>query len=143
MLSKETELRLDHMVTDDKIGDEISARLISSTPASGPAAQAVLDLLDISDKTQKSIEERLFTGLAGDGNGANGKEISKKITKMVTVLQAKAAASGLAAAQADMGSELMSDSAFESLVHGLADRSAAKEFRSAYDAMVAAVQAIV
>ena len=82
MLSSSTEFRLDHMVTDDKIGDEISARLISTTPANAGAAQAVLDLLDISKKTQKSIEERLFTGLAGDGNWASGKEISKKIEEI-------------------------------------------------------------
>lgn len=90
MLSKDTEFRLDHAVTDDKVGDEISARLISTTPASPAAAQAVLDILDTSPKMVASIAERLFVGLAGDDNGAAGRELAKKINGMVDVLKAKA-----------------------------------------------------
>ena len=88
MLSKDTEFRLDHAVTDEKIGDEISARLISSTPADAAEAQAILDILDVSKN--KEISSRLFTALSGDGNGAAGKEIAQKINGMVAVLEAQA-----------------------------------------------------
>ncbi len=92
-LSTSTEFRLDHAVTDDQIGDEIAARVeVSSTPGDEAAAQAILDLLDSSKNA--SIAERLFTALAGDGNGASGKELAKKINGMVAVLEAKAAGVG-------------------------------------------------
>jgi len=90
MLSQDAAYRLDHAVTDDKVGDEIAARLISSTPANPAAAQAILDILDSSDKMNASIAERLYNGLAGDAEGRAGRELSKKINGMVAVLQAKA-----------------------------------------------------
>lgn len=227
MLSQDTSYRLDHAVTDDKVGDEIAARLISATPADSAAAQAVLDILDISAKMQKSIDERLFTALAGDANGRAGKELAKKINGMVAVLQAKADGSEIAAeaaqfqgqvagmttdvtidadvagaagnitltadsitdidglivvwnlanpanevtlsagdgsqiptanivlsggsnasdgnlapAKAAMGSDLMSNDTYDCLKHALGDKAAADEFKAAYNAMIAAVQAI-
>lgn len=97
MLSNDTAYRLDHAVTDDKVGDEIAARLISTTPANPAAAQAVLDILDTSDKMNAQIAERLFTALAGDANGRAGREIAKKINGMVAVLRAKADGNEVAA----------------------------------------------
>lgn len=143
MLSQDTANRLDHAVTDDKVGDEIAARLISATPADAAAAQAILDLLDKSEKMNKSIEERLYTGLAGDNNGAAGKELAKKINGMVAIIQAQADEADPAEAQAAMGDEYMSDSAYDCLKHALGSESAAQEMRSAYNAMIDAVQAIV
>jgi len=88
-LSNDTEFRLDHAVTDDKISDEIAARVeVSSTPSNESEAQAILDLLDSSRNS--AVAERLFTALAGDGDGAAGKELSRKINGMTAVLQAKA-----------------------------------------------------
>lgn len=97
MLSKDTAYRLDHAVTDDKVGDEIAARLISSTPANASEAQDILDILDTSKKMNDSIAERLFTALAGDANGRAGKELARKINGMVVVLQAKADGNEVAA----------------------------------------------
>jgi hypothetical protein len=90
MLSKDTLFRLEHAVTDSKVGDEIAARLISATPGSPSAAQAVLNILDPSSKMNAQIAERLFVGLAGDANGRAGKELAKKINGMVAVLKAQA-----------------------------------------------------
>lgn len=91
MLSKDTQYRLDHAVTEDKVGDEIAARVaVTSTPATANDAQDILDLLDTSEKMNKAIAERLFVGLSGDGNGAAGRELAKKINGMIAVLQAKA-----------------------------------------------------
>jgi len=224
-LSKDTEFRLDHAVTDDKIGDEIAARVeATSTPATANDAQAILALLDSS--RNDAVAERLFVGLAGDKNGAAGKEMSKKINGMIAVLEAKAngdetaavasqftgqvagmttnvtidadvagiagditlvqdgsdidalitawnganigntvtlslgdgsqiptanivlagGADGIdtdiATAQAEMGSEEMSESTRNALEHALTDKAAANEFKASYDAMVAAMQAI-
>lgn len=226
MLSKDTEFRLDHAVTDDKLGDEISARLISVTPADASAAQAVLDLLD--ETKNKAIEERLVIACAGDRQGAAGKELAKKINGMIAVLKAQANGDDVAAeaaqfegqvagmttdvtidadvagsagnitltadsvtdidgliaahnlagdpdeqvtlsagdgsqvptaditlsggsdssdndvapAKAAMGAEPMSESTRYALEHALTSKAAADEFKAAYDAMVAAVNAI-
>lgn len=86
-LSKDLEFRLDHAVTDDKIGDEIAARVeVTSTPATANAAQAILDILE--ESRNAAITERLTVGLAGDGS--QGRELAKKINGMVAVLKAKA-----------------------------------------------------
>lgn len=144
MLSKDTAYRLDHAVTDEKVSDEIAARLISQTPADPSEAQAVLDILDSSEKMTMDIAERLYVGLAGDADGRAGKELAKKINGMVKVLKAQANndAIALASALGAMGSEHMSKDTFECLVHALTDRAAAEEFKAAYDSMVDAVQAI-
>ena len=87
MLSKDTEFRLDHAVTDEKIGEEIAARVeVSSTPADKAAAQAILNVLD--ESKSDSIDERMKVALAGDGS--KGEEIAKKVNGMVEVLKAKA-----------------------------------------------------
>jgi hypothetical protein len=155
MLSKDTEFRLDLAMTDDKVGGEIAARVeVTSAPVDAAAAQAILDILD-RDK-EASIEERLFVGLAGDGNGSSGKELSKKIVKMADVLEKfialdslppldpgiPAAQAALDKAKTDMGAEEMSESARYSLEHSLTSKDAADEFKTSYDAMVAAIQSL-
>lgn len=95
MLTKDTLFRLEHAVTDEKIADEIAARLISETPATPAEAQDILDLLD--QKKSKSIEERLVVALAGDRQGAAGKELAKKLNAMIDVLKAKANGDEIAA----------------------------------------------
>jgi hypothetical protein len=143
MLKKDTEFRLDHAMTDVKVGDQVSARLISVTPANAAAAAAVLKLLDRSAKMKASIAERLIIGMAGDAAGKAGKEMGKKINGMVDVLAAQAASASLVASKAAMGSDHMSNATFECLVHSLASRSAAIEFKAAYNKMIDVVQAIV
>lgn len=141
MLTKDTELRLDHAVTDDKIGDEIAARVeVSSSPATTAAADAVLALLDASKDAD--LTERLFVGLAGDGR--QGKEISDKLKLMIPVLEARSAnvPADIIAAKAAMGSESMSEDTRFHLEHALGSKAAADEFKASYDAMVAAIQAI-
>lgn len=99
-LSNDTEFRLDHAVTDEKIGEEIAARVeVSSTPADDTAAQAILDILDPAKNAD--IAERLFVALAGDGNGAAGRELAQKINGMIAVLQAKADGTEIAAVAAE------------------------------------------
>jgi hypothetical protein len=89
MLTKDTEFRLAHAVTDADVADEIAARLdVSVAPATEQDAQAILALLDQS--RSKSIEERLIIALAGDDRGAAGRELAKKINGMIAVLKAKA-----------------------------------------------------
>ena len=98
MLSKDTDFRLTHAVTDEKIADEIGARLIDTTPANESAAQSVLALLD--KKQNKSIEERLKIALAGDRAGAAGAELAKKLNGMVAVIEALADGKEIAAVAA-------------------------------------------
>lgn len=141
MLALDTEFRLDHAVTDDKIGDEIAARVeVSSSPATTAQADAVLALLDKS--FDAAIEERLFVALAGDGS--QGNEISKKLKLMIPVLEARSAnvPADIITAKAAMGSEPMSEDARFHLEHALGSKAAADEFKASYDAMVAAIQAI-
>jgi len=117
MLNRDTEFRLDHAVTDDKIGDEIAARVeVSSTPADDTEAQAILDLLDPS--LNSAIEERLVGGLAGDDRGAAGRELAQKINGMVSVLQAKANGTEIAAEAAEAVLDLTADITLTSAAAG-------------------------
>ena len=141
MLSKDTEFRLDHAVTDERTGDEIAARVeVNSSPATTAAADAVLALLD--KDLSASVAERLTVGLAGDGR--QGRELAKKINGMIAVLEARSAnvPADIVAAKAAMGDEEMSEDARFHLEHALGSKAAADEFKASYDAMVAAIQAI-
>lgn len=120
MLSQDTAFRLDHAVTDDKVGDEIAARLIDTTPANAAAAQAILDILDLSDKMEAQIAERLFVGLAGDANGRAGRELAQKINGMVSVLQAKANGNEIPAVAATASLNLTTDIILTSVAVGAA-----------------------
>jgi len=140
-LSKDTEFRIDHAVTDDKVGDEIAARMeVSSSPATTAEADAILALLDKSQDA--AIEERMTVALAGDGK--EGREISKKMRLMIPVLEARSAnePADIVAAKAAMGSEPMSENARYHLEHALGSKAAADEAKASYDAMVAAIQAV-
>jgi hypothetical protein len=118
-LSQDTEFRIDHAVTDDKIGDEIAARIeVSSTPADDTEAQAILNLLNSSRNA--AILERLFVALAGDNDGAAGKELAKKINGMVAVLQAKADGTEIAAVAATATLDLTTDIVLTSVAAGAA-----------------------
>ena len=82
--------------------------------------------------------------------------LSKKIVKMADVLEKfialdslppldpgiPAAQAALDEAKADMGAEEMSESARYSLEHSLTSKDAADEFKTSYDAMVAAIQSL-
>ncbi len=92
-MMSDTKFRLAHAVTDTDVAEEISKRLISDTPADAEEAQDILDSLDLSDEMAQAIAERLTTALAGDKQGAAGKELAHKINAMVDVLKAKASAS--------------------------------------------------
>lgn len=103
MLSKDLVFRLTHAVTDEKIADEIAARLeVSATPANPSEAQDVLDLLD--ESRSRAVEERLIIGLAGDGS--QGLELAKKINLMVEVLKAKADGDEISAVAASFSGQV-------------------------------------
>lgn len=141
MLSKDTEFRLEHAVTDRGLDDEIAARVeISSSPLNTAQANAVLAIIDSS--LNASIEERMRVALAGDGS--QGDEISAKLNGLIAVLEARSAnaPADIIAAKAAMGSEPMSEDARFHLEHALGSKAAADEFKASYDAMVAAIQAI-
>ena len=120
MLSQDTSFRLDHAVTDERVGDEIAARLISDTPANASEAQDILDVLDVSSKMAASIAERLYEGLAGDAEGRAGRELARKINGMVTVLQAQADGLEIPAAAAVATLDLTADITLTSVASGAA-----------------------
>lgn len=121
MLTKNAESRLDHAIAEDQLGDEVAARLVvDSTPADAAAATAILQLLD--SKKNSEIAEWLTVGLAGDGDGESGKEISKKLNGMVSVLQAKANGTEIAAVAATATWNLTTDIILTSAAAG-ADRN--------------------
>jgi len=155
MLSKDLDLRLTYAVTDEKIADEIGARLIDTAPADEAEALAILALLNSS--YDSAIEERMIIALAGDGAGAAGREVANKINGLMAVLEKfaeldalppadpeepeteeaiEAAEAALASAKmaANAGVK-MSASTKYSLIHALADEKAALEFEEAYNAM--------
>jgi hypothetical protein len=90
MISNDTLKRLIHAVTDSSVGNEIANRLAVVTPADAAAAQVALNSLNLSAKMKSEIEIRLFHALAGDDNGAAGKELAYKLINMIYVLQAQA-----------------------------------------------------
>lgn len=67
MLSKKTEIFLDMVVNDDKIGDEVSARLIDTVPTNKFQADAILRILDVDSNMDKELFDRLSHGFPGDG----------------------------------------------------------------------------
>lgn len=87
MLSPNTKIRLVHAVASQAVADQIENTLkTSSTPATPEEAQAILAKLN---KVMNSeVKERLFSALAGDGNGRAGKELSRKVVGAKNVLQA-------------------------------------------------------
>lgn len=141
MIKVETQFRLEHALTSSQAADEMTLRLMVGTTPTTPAQAA--EILALLDPTKDALlSERLFVGLAGDGNGAAGREMAQKMTGMIAVLQARAADAPVAGAKAKMGDEPMSDKTFEALVHALTDRAAAEDLRESYDAMVSAIQGI-
>lgn len=120
MLSQDTAYRLDHAVTDEKVGDEIAARLIDTAPANAGEAQDILDILDLSAKMKSDIAERLYVGLAGDADGRAGKELAKKINGMVDVLKAQADGDEVAAVAATATLNLTADITLTSAAAGAA-----------------------
>jgi hypothetical protein len=118
MLSKDTKFRLVHALADQAAADEMEKRLISVTPANAAASQAVLDTLDSSEKAKKNLEDRLFSGLAG--NGSQGREMSKKILGMLEVLKAHADGNDVAAVAAVGTLNLVADIILTSVAAGAA-----------------------
>lgn len=88
MLSADTKLRLVHALTSQEVADEVERRLAVETPADATEAEESLALLDSALDSQ--IEERMKIALAGDADGAAGRELSKKIRLMIGVLRAVA-----------------------------------------------------
>lgn len=139
MLSRDTEFRLEHAVTDRGLDDEIAARVeISSSPTNTAEADAILALLDKSQN--EAISERMRVALAGDGS--QGDEISQKLNAIFAVLEARSAnvPADIVAAKATMGSEPMSEDARFHLEHALGSKAAADEFKASFDAMIEAIQ---
>lgn len=139
MLSRDTEFRLEHAVTDRGLDDEIAARVeISSSPTNTAEADAILALLDKSQN--EAISERMRVALAGDGS--QGDEISQKLNAIFAVLEARSAnvPADIVAAKAAMGSEPMSEDTRFHLEHALGSKAAADEFKTSFDAMIEAIQ---
>lgn len=95
MLSKNTAYVLEVALSNEKVADEIAARLINAVPANAAAAQAILDILD--KKLNKQLEEYLIVALA---HRPSGKEIAQKINGLVAVLEAQADGNEVAAVAA-------------------------------------------
>lgn len=85
MLSKKTEYVLEVALSNAKIADEISARLLSAEPANAGAAASALAILDKS--LNKKIEEFLIVALA---HRPSGKEIADKLNNLIPILEALA-----------------------------------------------------
>ena len=89
MLSDSTKLRLVHAVTDQRTADEIEARItVDSTPSTEQEGQDLLATLD--ERRDAAIRERLPIALAGDAQGAGGRELAQKVTSMLQVVKALA-----------------------------------------------------
>lgn len=85
MISKNTAYVLEVALANDKVADEIAARLISAAPVDANEAQTILDVLDLN--MNKKIEEYLIVAMA---SRVAGKELAKKINGLTAVLQAQA-----------------------------------------------------
>lgn len=118
MLSKDTKLRLVHAVANQKVADEIESRLISSAPANASASANILAKLNQSEDMKKTIEDSLFSGLAGDGS--QGREMSKKFNAMLKVLQKHANPGDVPAVAATATLNLTADIALTSVAAGAA-----------------------
>lgn len=125
MITKQEEFVLGVALANEKIASEIVARVITATPASAAAAQAILDVIKTSEKEEKQIKEYLTVSLASK---KCGEEVAEKLELIVECLQYQAANStsnntALNAAQAKL-TELSKETK-ERLVIAMANESLA------------------
>lgn len=142
MINQNEEFVLGIALANKKIASEIVARVIDATPADAAAAQAILDVIDSSEKEEKQIEEYLIVALT---NRRLGKEIADKLNLIVDCLEFQAADSianndALNAKQEELLP--LSEEAREYLVIAMANRSIAKSVADKIDAAIAAAAAI-
>ena len=140
MISKDEEFVLGVAITNERIASDIDARVIDATPANPAAAQAILDVVDPSEKESKEIEEYLIVALT---NRTYGKEIAEQLDLIVECLEYQAANSAanntaLNAAQAKLAP--LSSGASEYMIVSLANRPIANSIVSQID--VATAQAL-
>jgi len=142
MISENEEKVLAIALSNERIASEIVARVIDATPADAAAAQAILDVIESSEKEEKKIEEYLIVALT---NRKHAKEIKAQLDLAVECLEYQAADltandAALAAAQAKV--EVLSDEAREYLTVALANKSIAESIADQIDAAGVAIAAI-
>jgi hypothetical protein len=104
MIDQNEEYVLGVALSNERIASEIVARVIDATPADAAAAQAILDVIEPSEKESKEIEEYLVVALT---NRKHGKTIAEQLDLIVECLEYQAADdvannAALAAAQAKL-----------------------------------------
>lgn len=142
MITKNEEYVLGVALSNENIASEIVARVIDATPADAAAAQAILDVIDSSEKEEKQIEEYLIVALT---NRKYAKEIKTQLDLVKECLEWQAADlaannAALNAAQAQIAE--LSKEAREYMVVALANRSIAESIADKIDASGAAAAAI-
>jgi hypothetical protein len=106
MISENEEYVLGVALTNERIASEIVARVIDATPADVTEAQAILDIIEPSEKESQEIKEYLTIALA---SRKHGKAIAKQLDIIVECIEYQAADSvannaALNAAQAQLRS---------------------------------------
>lgn len=142
MISKNEEYVLGIALSNERIASELVARVIDATPADDVEAQAILDVIDDSEKESREIEEYLIVATA---NRNVGKEIAGQLALIVECLEYQAADdvgnnAALNAAQ-DQLSDL-SDQAREYLIVALANREIANSIADQIDVATQSAAAI-
>lgn len=142
MINENEEYVLGIALANERIASEIVARVIDATPADAAAAQAILDVIDSSEKEEDQIEEYLIAALA---NRKHAKEIKAQLDLVVECLEYQAADNAannaaLNAAQAQIAE--LSNNAREYLIVSLANKSIAESIADQIDASGAFAAAI-
>lgn len=141
MIDKNEEYVLATALASESIASEVVARVIDATPASAPAAQALLDVIDSSEKEEKEIREYLIVATA---KRSSGNEIADQLELVVECLEAQALGipgnAALNAAQAKLAN--LSDEAKEILVITIANRTISDSIASKIDIATQSAAAI-
>lgn len=134
MITKNEEFILEVAMASERIASEIAARVLSMTPPSAAAAQAVLDVIDSNKEEERDIAEYLVVACA---DKSVGEEIKEQLDLVVECLEYQAADSvannaALSAAQAKI--KPLSKKAEEYMIVVCANESVAKSIVGKMDA---------
>jgi len=142
MITENEEYVLGIALANENVASEIVARVIDATPADSAAAQAILDVIDSSDKEEDQIQEYLTVALANRRVAAEIKEQLDLVRECLGYQAADDVANNAAlnAAQAQVAA--LSDEAREYLVVALANRAIAESIADKIDASGEAAKAI-
>jgi len=142
MLTKDEEYVLAVALSNERIASEVTSRIIDATPANAAAAQAILDVIESSEKEEKEIREYLIISTT---SRSTGNELADQLELIVECLEYQAADNtannaALNAAQASLAD--LSDEAREYLVVALANRSIASSIADKIDTATQSAAAI-